>query len=220
MQVDVDLAAAPLRDREDRVELPFDIAVDADRVEPADHLGTVEHRLVEQVQRVRLDHHAGLRKGDDLHIDPVAVRLAHSLHAVQMVEPDVRADVDMRAHVRRAARHHVPHQARALLFRRKREVAQHAALVVDAIAQRRPGLVRMPRRAPQRLVEVRMAVDEAGQGQATARVDALGVRCDGQSGADGGDAAVANRQVGDLSVREPGTVQQQAGHRVSPAACG
>ena len=44
-------------------------------------------------------HHAGLRKGDDLDVQPRAMRIAHAQDPVEAVESDVGTDVDVRAHV-------------------------------------------------------------------------------------------------------------------------
>ena len=239
VQVDVDAAAVARRDREDAVELRLRVAVDADRVEPADRFGAFAHGELEQLERAGADRHAALREGDQLDRDRVAVALAHRLQAVQVGEAQLGADVDVAAHVRGAAGEQAAHQPRALQLGREGEPAQHAALVLDAIEQRRPRAVRLPRRAPQRLVEVRVRVDEAGQDQAAARIDRVGAAeariGDARAGAgvvdagagcapfrrrgvdgvgvdEGGDAAVADQHVGNAAAPEAAAVQQQVGH--------
>ena len=87
----------------------------------------------------------------------------------QVAQLHVGADIDVRAHVRRAARHHVAQQAGALLLGRQLQLVHAPPLVLDAIDQRRAGLVRAPGHAPQRLVEMRVAIHEAGQHQAAGR---------------------------------------------------
>ena len=86
VQVDIDADTMPLGDRKDRVEVSRHIVVDAGRIEPADKIGAIADRVVEQIGNAGTRDNAALRERDDLDVDQVAGSLAHLEQRVQAVE--------------------------------------------------------------------------------------------------------------------------------------
>ena len=68
---------------------------------PAHQIGAGVERRGDEVGRALLRHHAALREGDELNVDPVAKGLAHAEHGFEIGEADVVVDVDVAAHARR-----------------------------------------------------------------------------------------------------------------------
>ena len=53
VKMDIDIHAAPLRNTEHDVEMPFDIAVEIGRVDAADQIGAHRNGFIEQFRRCR-----------------------------------------------------------------------------------------------------------------------------------------------------------------------
>ena len=178
VQMDVEADAMPLGDAEDRVEMALDVVVDAGGIEPADEVGALAHRRVEQVGDAGDRHDAALREGDDLDIDEIPRRLAHPQQRVQPAKADLGVDVDVAAQRGRAERDDLvdqpprarPRPAAPSSRRSSRSRAIRSATVA--------GPMRLKRQAEQRLVEMDMAVDEAGDEQRAAKIDRRRVVCD------------------------------------------
>ena len=162
--MDVDAHAAPLSDGEDRVEVAVEIAIDADGIEAAQKVGALGDGGVEQGCRARRAQDAALREGDDLDGDEVAEALADLQDLVEVFQAELVVDVDVAAHVQRAAGDDLANQIGAgLRFgdgTRRAYLALGLDAVGDAIARR---LVGHPGQAEQRLVEMDMAVDQRRQ---------------------------------------------------------
>ena len=126
---------------------------------------------------------AALREGDDLDGDEVAEALAHLQDRVQILEAELVVDVDMAAHVQRAAGHHLAHEVGAGLGFGHRPRRAHLAFgldaVGDAVARR---LVGDPGQAEQGLVEMDVAVDQRRQDETE--------RLSGRRRQEGRDAAI------------------------------
>ena len=128
---------------------------------------------------------------------------------VQPGEPDFGIDVDMAAQRRRAQRNDLVDQALRPFPDRRAQLPAQLALARDPFGDRIAGPVRLKRHAEQRLVEMHMAVDEAGDEQRAREIDrrraGVGSRA---GGIDARDAAVADSDidpppVGEQSVGEP-----------------
>jgi hypothetical protein len=101
------------------------------------------------------------------------------------------------ADVGRAARHHALEQRDDTVHAGDAELAAAAAIVRDPVRERVARRVRHPRPAVERLVEVGVGVDEAGQHEPAADVDDLGGL---ELGPDRRDDAVAHEDVGGAVV--------------------
>ena len=95
---------------------------------------------------------------------------------------------------------------------RQAELAPAAALVGDPVAQRVAGRVRRPRPAEQRLVQVAVRLDEAGQHQPAGHVDHVaGRRFDRRP--DAVDPLLAHEHVGGVrKTPRPASAEEQGGH--------
>ena len=177
VQMDVDAHAAPLGDGEDRIEMAVEIAVDADGIEAAQKVGALGDGGVEQRGRARRAQDAALREGDDLDGDEVAETLADLQDLVEVLQAELVVDVDVAAHVQRAAGHDLAHQIGAGLRFGNGARRAHLALgldaVGDAIARR---LVGHPGQAEQCLVEMDMAVDQRRQDQRASEIEVARIR--------------------------------------------
>src|SRR5262249_40985152 len=100
------------------IELAFRVAIDFQRIDAADQLGTAADGRVEQVENTRAAHYPALRESDDLHRRPVAIALARGQHPVQLGETAFEIDVHMGAQMRRAARDALADQVAGALFGR------------------------------------------------------------------------------------------------------
>ncbi|KIQ62821.1 hypothetical protein TR51_28280 [Kitasatospora griseola] len=215
VQVDVDARAAPLRQLEDHVQLAVHVAVEPERVEPADQFGALPKRRVEQLRHAGLGDHAALRERHQLHVDQLAHPLTGLQHRVQVVEAGVRVDVHVQADVAGAERRH-PAGQRLRPVRHRQPVGHRAALLPlggDLGAQVGGLPVRLPGRAEEGLVQVGMAVHQRGQQQRAVQPTLAGAGGGGKlpagrHGRDGRDPAVLDPQVGAGAVGQR-RVQQQ-----------
>ena len=96
VQVDVDAHAVLVRECEDHVEVLLGIAVEPGGVEAADDVGAEAQGLVEQAGDAGRHDDAALREGDDLESEHADEPLAQREHLLEVVEPDVEVDVDVR----------------------------------------------------------------------------------------------------------------------------
>ena len=144
-------------------------------------------------------HDAALREGDELNVDPVAISLAHLQHRFEIGETDVVVDIDMAARSRAAVGDQRPNKRGRADFDREGHLMARDALGGDALAHAASLDMRQARRAPMRLVEMDVAVDERGQEELSAEIDALPRRCGaGRMGRD--DQAVRDFNVREISV--------------------
>ena len=160
VQVDVERRAVLLGEPEDRIAMTLRVAVDRAWVEPADDRRAGRHRLVEQFERPGAAQQPGLRKGDDLDLDDVAILLARPHHALDAPEAVIGVDIDMRADMGRAhprGLHRLPGRLAGGI---DIEPVLGETLVVDLVEEGRSDLVAVPGQAPQRLVEMRVRFDE------------------------------------------------------------
>jgi hypothetical protein len=66
VKVHVDADTVPFCDRENRIKLSGNIAIDACRIQAADKIGAVADRLIEQMGSAWVRNYAALRESDDL----------------------------------------------------------------------------------------------------------------------------------------------------------
>ena len=175
--VDVDGHAIPLREAEHDVEVAHGVAVERARVDAADDVGAGAQRVLEHLRRALLAEQPGLREGDDLHLRPVAVRLARGEHGLQPLQPGVDVDLRERAHPRRPARDHEPERVRDPLDDPDLGVAP----VLPVVEHHRPDAgtagVRPEGQAQAGRVQVHVHVGEGRQQQPAAAVHPVGMRC-------------------------------------------
>ncbi len=173
---------------------------------PPIEVGAGRERRRQQVGRAFLRGHAALREGDELNVDPVAVGLAHPQHGFEIGEADVVVDVDVAARARRAVGDQRADERRGARLDRQRDAMAFDALAGDPLAHAASLDMRQARRAPMRLVEMDVAVDERRQEQRAREVDALARaisasgrmqrRDDAAGDFDIGEAAVGKTRVG------------------------
>ena len=120
-------------------------------------------RRGQEVGRALLRRHAALREGHELNVDPVAKGLAHPQHGFEIGEADVVVDVDVAAHARRAVGDQRADERRGARLDRQRDAMALDALGGDALAHAASLDMGQARRAPMRLVEMDVAVDERRQ---------------------------------------------------------
>ncbi len=169
VQMDVDAHAAAFGDGKDRIEMAVEIAVDAHWIESAQKVGALGDGRIQQVGRARRAQDAALREGDDLDGDEIAEALAHFQDLVEVLESELVVDVDVAAHVQRAAGQDLAHQVGAGLCLGNRSRRAHLAFGFDAVGDAvARGLVGHPGQAEQSLVEMDMAVDQRWQDQRAA----------------------------------------------------
>ena len=137
---------------------------------------------------------AALRKRHQVDVDDVRQRRAGRQHALDPGHAAIGVDVDMAADEGAAVRHREHRLPRRLNTRIDRQRLADQALVVDAVDQARPDLVAIPGQAEQRLVEMRVRLDQAGQRDPAATVQHRdAVRCRTVGDAPGPDQNIARR---------------------------
>ena len=196
-----------LGEAEDDVELAFDVVVEARRIEAADEVRAGAERRGDEVGRALLRGHAALREGDELNVDPVAVSLAHAQHRFEIGEADVVVDVDVAARARRAVGDQRADERRGARLDRQRDAMAFDALGGDPLAHAVSLDMGQARRAPVRLVEMDVAVDERRQEERALKIDALAWligasrrmqrRNDAACDLDIGEAALGKTRVGE-----------------------
>ena len=224
VQVNVEPDAAPFGDGEDAVELALGIAVDLRRVDAADEIGAHRHRLVEQGKDAGAAHDAALREGDDGQPDLAAEALAHGDERLDLREPAFEIDVGVRADMRGAlADAEIDEVAGALGDRR--QLAPRLLVVLDAAHPRAVAAMRPPVEAVDRLVEMDMAVDQAGEDEVAADIENDGRVVERTIGrTDLGDTPVDDADMRDAPVRKTGVGKKRLGcHRsfssIASASC-
>ena len=210
VQVDVDAHTVASGDAEDDREVAADVAVDPGRVEAADEIRAGRHRRVEQRGRPGITQDAALREGDDLHVDEIAIAVLEAQHRFEARKPDLGIDVDMGAQRARPERCDLFDEATASLLDRERQGSAQLLFAADAFGDGGARRVGDQRQAEQRLVEMDMALDEAGRDEATLAIDRLG----GRRGTvamrvDGVDRIPRDVDVDDPAVAEPGFGEAQ-----------
>ena len=151
-------------------------------------------------------------------VDQVAEAFADLQDLVEVFQAELVVDVDVAAHVQRAAGHDLAHQVGAgLRFgdgARRAHLALGLDAVGDAIARR---LVGHPGQAEQRLVEMDMAVDQRRQDQRAAEIEVARGRRE-----EGGDPPSRNLDVVPAAVGQRGVGEPHAltCRRRRPLPCG
>ena len=202
VQMNVDSFSESLGQAEDDVELAFDVAVEARRVQTANEVGAGPQRRGHEVRRPILRHDAALREGDELNVDPVAISLAHLQHGFEIGETDVVVDVDVAPRARGSVGDQRANEGGCAGFDRKRDLAALDALGGDALAHAASLDMGQARRAPMRLVEMDVAVDERRQEELSGEIDALAGLSRGARRMRRDDKAVGDFHVGETSVRK------------------
>jgi hypothetical protein len=163
VQMDVHARAMAPGDAEDDVELPLRIPIDAGGIDAADQLGAALHGTIEELCGARTGDDPALGKGDDLDRDDVFQPASRRDDPVEVPQADLGVDVHVAADVQGPAAHRLAGQAFRLDVGRQPQLPAQAPLVVDAVEHRGPRLVRGPRQGQERLVEMHVGVDDAGQ---------------------------------------------------------
>ena len=140
---------------------------------PPIEVGAGAERRRHEVGRALLRRHAALREGHELNVDPVPIGLAHAQHGFQIGEADVVVDVDVAAHARRAVGDQRSDERRGARLDRQRDAMAFDAFGGDPLAHAASLDMGQPRRAPMRLVEMDVAVNERRQEKRALKIDAL-----------------------------------------------
>ena len=165
MDVEVDVEFA--RQFEDAPDLPRLVGVVARRA--AEHLCAAPQTFDQQLLRAGKADQPFLRKHADLDLDRPFVIGDQRLHALEAAHPDAGIDLDLRAHARRAMQD-------ALLERggrpRTHVLDRHVQLQRRHALHRAQGppLLRRAAVDDTRLVEMDVRLDQAGAGEAAARI--------------------------------------------------
>ena len=114
-----------------------------------------------------------MREGHELNVDPVPVGLAHPQHGFEIGEADVVVDVDVAARPRRAVGDQGSDERRGARLDRQRDAMAFDSLRGDPLAHAVSLEMGQTRRAPMRLVEMDVAVDERRQEERALKIDAL-----------------------------------------------
>ena len=186
----------------DDVELALDVAVEARRVQAADEVGAGAQRGGEQVRRAPFRHHAALREGDKLNVDPLGKRLAHLEHGFEIGEADVVVDVDVASRPRRAVGDESAKERGRPSFDRQGDAMALNPLGGDALAHAAALDMGQARRAPMRLVEMDMAVDQRRHDELPRQIDALAGFSRGPRRVRRDDEAAGDFHVREASVRK------------------
>ena len=207
MQMNIDTHTAPIGDGEDAVELSGRVRIDLARVDTADQIGARGHGGIEQIQNARATHHAALRKRDDLDAGPRAVVLPRLQDPFQGMQFALRRNVHMGAQCAGAMCGGGADQMRGTVRGAERQPRHGLAFLLDAAHDRRPGLVRCPRHAEQRLVEVHVPIDQQRHDELTLQIQRriAGVGDLGH-GRDFVDQRIADRQTYQATIGEQGVV--------------
>ncbi len=176
VQMDVDAGAVALGEAEHHVEVPYGVAVDASRIEPADHLDPVLQGRFEQFRRPGVRDQPALREGHLLHGDPPTETLGGRSHGLHAPQPDLGIDVGVGANVGGASGHHAFEQGRDAVDIGEAELATPPTLVGDAIGQGIARRMRYPRPAIERLVEVAVRFDQPWEHEPILDIDHLDPR--------------------------------------------
>ena len=99
--------------------------------------------------------------------------MAHAQERLQIGEADVIVDVDMAARARRAVGDEGPDQRRSARLDRQRDAMAFDAFRCDPLAHAAPLDMGQARRAPMRLVEMDVAVDERRKQERALKINAL-----------------------------------------------
>src|SRR6218665_1552134 len=144
VQMDVDASVVARCQCKYAFEMPDGVAVHARRVQPADMLHAQFQRCAHQLQGARLNQHAGLGKGDKLHVDDIAVAFAQRQHRVDTLQFQLLVDIDVTAKIQRATRNAMLDQGAGALCQRHVDGPEHAPLIGNLVAQAWPRGVGMP----------------------------------------------------------------------------
>jgi hypothetical protein len=208
VQVDIDRLAELLGQAEHHVQMAFRVAVDGAGIEAADQVRAHAHRLFQQGGDARADQQAGLREGDDLDVHDIGIGVAGGEHALHPAEADGVVDIDMAADMRGAHAQRLHHLTGGLPGRVDIPGDLQPPLGLDLVDQARPGLVRPPAHAPERLVQVRVRFHQPGdQQRAAAPLLRHAGRLDRR--ADRRDPPLPNEQVDQRAPTRPDIPQHQ-----------
>ena len=160
MQVDVNVDAVLCGEPENRIDVPVEVALEADRVDTADKVGALGERVVEEFESARRGQQPLLREGDDLHVEQPLQALGGRPHAVHVRHALRRPDVDLRAQGACPVRDLGAEDGERALLDRSRVRRLCADVVVDEVPERLGARARDPGAAPRRFIRVDMRIDE------------------------------------------------------------
>src|SRR5262249_14139866 len=209
VEMDVYARSVAGGDPEDDVEVALGIAVQPRGIDAADQIGTVLHRAIEKLGGAGPVDDAALGKGHDLDGQDVLEPLADGAHGFEVAEADLRVDVGVVPDVERAAADRLARQPLHLNVDGEPELATEAPLVLDALEHGGPGLVRVPRQAPEGLVEMDVPVDEGGQEEAALPVDHENTRGRLEAGGESLDDAATGEEVHDGAGHRPHVPEEE-----------
>ena len=212
--MDVEADAVTGGDRKDRVEMTADVIIDAGRIEPANEVGAVANRLVEQLLHARISEDSALREGDDLDVDEISRRLSRPEQSVKAGKAGLGVDVDMAAHSRRAESDNLTDEPPRALFNRVTEIAPQLFFASDTLGHRIAAPMRLERQTEQCFIEVDMAVDEAWNEQRAVKIDALHARLPSKARSDRRDAAINDAKIGAPAVGQRGVSEDKDCHAI------
>ena len=183
VQMDVHARAMAPGDAEDDVELPLfgSRSMPAGSMPPISSAppGTARSRS-SAVPGTGDD--PALGKGDDLDRHDVFQPASRRHDPFEVPQADLGVDVHVAADVQRPAAHRLAGQAFGLISGARPSSRRRRRSLLDAVEHRGPRLVRAPRQTPERLVEMHVRVDEAGQQDAVLPVHHLGAGRPGDPG--------------------------------------
>ena len=195
MQVDVDRLSVAGRQSEQRVEAPHRIAVDSARIDAADDVGTIPQSGIHQRLGPWAVCQAGLRERDNLHVDRIGHCGACPYRRMHMREADVGVDIGMRANACGPV-------GEESACQRKRPcsgiVARSGApgpFILDPVKTCGSNLVAVPGCAPNRLVQVGMAIDQTGQEKCATSFLHLSARRHDESRTDRSNPAITHEHI-------------------------
>ena len=142
-------------------------------IKPADQVRACAERRRHELGRAFFRGHAALREGHELNVDPVPIGLAHPQHGFEIGEADVVVDVDVAAHARRAVGDQRSDERRGARLDRQSDAMAFDALGGDPLAHAVSLDMGQTRRAPMRLVEMDVAVNERRQEERAREIDTL-----------------------------------------------
>ncbi|MGY3507580.1 hypothetical protein ACVIQY_000555 [Bradyrhizobium sp. USDA 3051] len=199
IEMEIDVQVERLGEVEDACEMGVRVGVRVGAA--ADHLPTIAQRLDQKLLAAGIVGEAFLRKDTERQVDRPGIVTLQRLHRLEAAQSDAGIDLDVGSHARGAvddSTFEYPGAARVDVL--DRETLLHLGDGADRFGD---AAVIMPAAAEQAgLVEMDVAVDEAGQGEASADIDFGGLASERRF--DGGDPAARDADV----HRVGGTTQQ------------
>ena len=194
MQMDIEWPGIFLRQCKNRITVPFRVAVYGAGIDATNHIGTCLHRLVHQVQRAGATQKARLGKSHNVDIHKIGIGVARCHNPFDAPQTMIGIDIHMTADMRRAMagrKHNLPCRLTGWI---NIDGPLQVALIIDLVNQARPGTVRVPAHTPERLIEMRMRLDQTGQNQCTCHILDSSGGC-GEIGTDGHNLTAFDQHI-------------------------